>query len=100
MKDKIKEAARKYINLKDNFDEEEERYYNSNNMSKYDAFIIGAESPEAKEYWQQGMYTDDEVCILLSKWTNVILDWFDSVLDGDKPTKPNLLEWFEQNKKK
>lgn len=38
----IKEEARKHINLKKGFDLEEETYYNSHNINKYNSFIDGA----------------------------------------------------------
>lgn len=37
------------------------------NNVKYNSFISGALSPEAKEYWQQGMYSEEEVIALCSE---------------------------------
>lgn len=53
-------------------------------------FHQGIMSPEAKEYWQQGMYTEEEVYNLL----NVYL--WNTCLDNPIPVD----KWFEQNKKK
>jgi len=69
----------------------------------YHGFRIGAKSPEAKAFHTQGMYTEDEVWILLAKNVNVYLDWFATSLQNPeqgKLNKPDLLKWFEQNKKK
>jgi hypothetical protein len=61
------------------------------------AFIIGAKSPEAKEYWQKGMYTEEEVKELFinrSKKFSTSVEPFNAIL-----LKQDL-DWFEQNKKK
>lgn len=51
------------------------------------SFVVGVNSPTAKEYWQQGMYTELEVLSLLTRWA--------------PPEEINqLLMWFEENKKK
>ena len=55
------------------------------------AFIIGAKSPEAKEFHTKGMYDDDDVWKLLNKY----LDYQEHGLDN-----MTTIEWFEQNKKK
>ena len=59
------------------------------------SFIVGANSPAAKEKWQQGMYTEGEVKVL-----SEILYHF--AKHGKEPTYTSLIfeEWFEQNKKK
>ena len=58
------------------------------------AFYDGAKSPEAKEYWQHGMYSEEEakkLALLAAEYAQDYhmkfpYEWFD--------------EWFEQNKKK
>lgn len=55
-------------------------------------FIYGAKSPEAKEYWQQGMYSEEEVKRLCSKAWLIKGDINDLIYQFDN--------WFEQNKKK
>lgn len=87
---KIKEAARKAVGLPIGFDYEEEAYYNSQKIHRYDTFIQATLSPEAKEYWQQGMYTEEEVLVLL----------FAYMWNSVGPNTLTVSEWFEQNKKK
>ena len=57
---------------------------------KRNAFILGAESIALKEYWQKGMYSEDEVKVLIQKFNKeqCASIWY----DDDE-------EWFEQNKK-
>lgn len=88
---KIEEAARIRSKLKEGFDVGEERYYNSQALDNYHSFIEGAKSFEAKEYWQQGMYTEEEVKALLNKY---LIEQCASKWDYSDD------EWFEQNKKK
>ena len=63
------------------------------------AFIAGAKSLEAKNFWQQGSYTEEEVRKLLHKYEKGMLyygrdgyymDCFPEATD----------DWFEKNKKK
>lgn len=63
-------------------------------------FVKGVKSPEAKEYWQQKMYTENEVWNLIFSCVNMYLDWFKDAILLKLPDKPDLLKWFEQNKKK
>ena len=53
-------------------------------------FIIGAKSPEAKEYWQQGMYTEEEVTTLINRLLEFIAH--------HEPSE--WKKWLDQNKKK
>ena len=54
------------------------------------AYIKGAKSEVTKQYWQQGMYSEEEVCRLLNQ-CNCLSK---SIADF------NEQEWFENNKKK
>ena len=54
---------------------------------------FGAKSPEAKAYWQKGMYTEEEVYSLIKKYHAVFATY--STMNLDLTDK-----WFEQNKKK
>lgn len=84
----IEEAAETNANsLSKTIDLDELDFIIANN-----AFITGAKSPETKEYWQQGMYTEEEVKDLLDKHTDIV--W---VPEGYSKIFP---EWFEQNKNK
>lgn len=76
---KVEEAAKKYI--KD--------YYSEQIMPKCvkDAFINGAKSPEAKEYWQKGMYSEEELLDLTDEFS-----W-----RHDKSV--TFREWFNEHKK-
>lgn len=55
----------------------------------------GAKSNTAKEYWQQGMYTEEEVKLLCAK----LLDNFTNP-EYLKTVVKDFPNWFEQNKKK
>ena len=64
-------------------------------------FIIGAKSPEAKEFHQQRMYSEEEVKLLCSRAQMKyafasVSDQPYSVDEFDK----NFNYWFNQNKKK
>ena len=51
-------------------------------------FIYGAISPEAKEYWQQGMYTEEDMNLAFNAGKL-------SFYDGE-----SFNSWIDQNKKK
>ena len=78
----------------DKFADSEWRYSNgyivAEAVKQY--FIIGAKSEAAKQYWQQGMYTEEEVKQMIVKFFNSCTDSFINQYSFDK--------WFEQNKKK
>jgi len=58
----IEEAAKIAAGFKDKDpNDSDERYYNNHNCVKYDYWKNGALSIEAKEYWQQRMYSEEEV---------------------------------------
>ena len=68
-----------------------------------EAYISGAKSEAAKEYWQQGMYSEDEIWELLFDNTNIFLDWFQLAITNPEKAnenRPDLLKWFESVKKK
>ena len=81
--DNIKEAAKKYA--------ESTPLRNREYGLTHSAFTSGALSPEAKEYWQQGMYTKQEV-----------KDLFDLFIDTNTlPLRSSEIDkWFENNTKK
>lgn len=64
-----------------------------NSLSKArEIWIDGAKSPEAKEYWQQGMYNGNEVKEIVMKFNEEVSQhYWDKEFDN---------KWFEQNKKK
>ena len=63
MKDlkQIEEEARIEACLKLGFDMEEEKYYQSNKVDVYDAFISGAKSDSAKAFHTHGMYSEGQM---------------------------------------
>lgn len=74
--------------------------------SKRDAFYLGAISPEAKNYWQKGMYTGKEVLSLLKRigreitYPETYYEPVDTDENDDKYFNGEVEDWFEQNKKK
>lgn len=73
------------------------RYYGECRMAKNAllAWEAGAKSPEAKEYWQKGMYSEEKVKELFKEFRrNFQLYRCIQILDSD------FEKWFEQNKKK
>lgn len=63
-------------------------------------FIVGAKSPEAKQYWQQGMYSEEEVEILCLKAINDSLTSVNRFMNNSDCELIDQNIWFEQNKKK
>lgn len=64
------------------------------------AFIAGAKSLEAKEYWQQRMYTEEETEKLVGLFGIACQEWvFNKLIGNQNILCPRLLTWFEQNKK-
>lgn len=59
-------------------------------QSPFSCFINGAKSQEAKEYWQQGTYSEEEVMKLC----------YSAMKERDYTPYCVFQEWFEQNKKK
>lgn len=66
---KIEEYALKLSGLKPRFDRQEEEYYQSEKVKIYDLVRQVIKSPEAKEYWQQGMYSEEQIIELFDKHT-------------------------------
>ncbi len=67
----------------------------SNIYSERELFIDGAKSEAAKEYWQQGMCSEEEVFILIEKIYRT------GIYQRETYNKSmNLTEWFDNNKKK
>lgn len=91
---KIEEAAENFIvkNTKPNNVDLEDHFVNfSGGSFEKDCWISGAKSEAAKQYWQQGMYSEEEVKELLIKclaYTNI------SILGKE------FENWFNKNKKK
>lgn len=93
MKDlkKIEKAAEKYaesISLGTEDTEIDDEFHAED-------FVKGAISPEAKEYWQEGMYTEEEVQELLH---NCLI--YCNAFSTTERIRSFLKAWFEQNKKK
>jgi hypothetical protein len=74
--------------------DDEERYYQSHKCNTYDACIKMTKSDSAKDYWQKGMYTEEEVYktlhILIMEIQSSKVEIND---EGD------LREWFNNNNK-
>jgi len=88
IEDKIKQAAIKFAKEDDSLGLE--------NCSRWE-FISGIKSPEAKKYWQQGMYTEERVVNLLHKFKTTILE---SIGYTYTPQLSTTKDWFNRNKKK
>lgn len=67
-----------------------------------DCWISGAKSPEAKEYWQHGMYSEEEVIALFDNWLNTKIKEELMRLSGELDSLSGVTfeDWFNQNKKK
>lgn len=61
------------------------------------AFIVGAKSPEAKQYWQQGMYSEEEVLNLIR---DAIEYGYNACYDKKGIGDVMINKWIEENKKK
>ena len=76
--------------------DDEERYYQSHKCNTYDACIKMAKSDAAKDYWQKGMHTEEEVYNIAaqshSHGYSLCLGSTNDILE--------FPEWFELNKKK
>lgn len=77
-------------------------------LAYIDDFVAGAKSEAAKEYWQQGMYSEEEVLKLIrqafqgarTKRRAELKVGYDYVTGlKRKYLYPDAKEWFEQNKK-
>ena len=70
----------------------------SNVFSEREMFVKGAKSDVAKEYWQQGMYSEQEVEELAKLAFSKALN-----IDGFNPNvgynQQKFDEWFNNNKK-
>lgn len=85
--------------LEEKIEEAAEKIWTWMAQPQRDAFVLGAKSPEAKEYWQQGMWTPQQVIEML-------IDYVKST-ESEKekrdrwcPNRKNAIKWFEQYKKK
>lgn len=59
------------------------------------SFALGVESEVAKEYWQQGMYSEEEVKNIL-----ILYHGYLRRFTGNIGNIAEIDQWFEQNKKK
>lgn len=84
----IEKAAEYYSNIIESISMQ-----SFNKIQCADDYIAGVKSEAAKEYWQKGMYSEDEVIELLSKMD--YCGWVGNFAGPDVRK-----EWFEQNKKK
>ena len=81
--EKIKEASEKFI---------ETRRYDSRGYPPVKWFVAGALSPEAKEHWQQGMYTEEQVRGLVFMAYNLRTE------DNHVRSTESLTAWFNDKK--
>lgn len=90
LEDKIKEASEKYA-MSDNIPARSQ-HINIDHIAP--TFIAGALSPETKEYWQQGLYTEED----MNKAFDLGFKWSKT----DKSEGPLSFLWrmFNQDKKK
>lgn len=73
--------------------EEAAERYDFEGASREKVFCIGARSDEAKEFHQQGMYSEEEMKLLA--WGA----WYESGFCPNS-SEENFDKWFELNKKK
>ena len=66
---KIESYALRLSNLKPGFDRQEEECYQSEEVRIYDLVKQIIKSPEAEEYWQQGMYSEEQIIEFFDKHT-------------------------------
>lgn len=89
----IEKAAEKYIFQNTKLEGSEDHFINfSGGSFEKDCWINGAKSLEAKQYWQQGMYSEEEVF-------NLAWQLWEGFLHETKEY-PDYHTWFEENKKK
>ena len=74
----------------------------ANFEQKKESFIAGAKSDAAKNYWQKGMYTEEEVLALFENWLNTKINEELMVISGELDCLEGVIfsDWFERNKKK
>lgn len=92
--EQIERLALRLSNLQAGFNRQEEEYYQSEKVRIYDLTKQVVKSPEAKEYWQQGMYTEVEVLNLFKQFRNDF-----SIHRNVQIMDFEFNEWFNQNKK-
>ena len=69
--------------------------------SPYSCFIEGAKSPETKEYWQQGMYTKENLKAAWNSGYNKAISSINEDRFDEDDTALTFDEWFDLlNKKK
>jgi len=88
----IKESARIRNCLKESFDFEEESYYQRQKIEKYNEFIDGAKSESSKEYWQNGMYTQEQML----SFADYIYEIYS---DSEYSVNELFIKWIELNEK-
>ena len=86
--------------------DEEERYYQSHKCTTYDACLKMSKSDAAKEYWQKGMYSEEEVDALSSEIVDLKQYIYSKEIDSRnererdveflKEIKDNLTKYFNR----
>ena len=74
----------------------DERYFRGHDCDRYDAFIAGSKSPEAEIFHIKGMYSWDEINMMLSAF---ICEYCPETSSEFSPGM-FINKYFEQNKKK
>ena len=81
--------------MKQTIEEAAKEYMEKGNYSGYGGFVAGANSPEAKEFWQQGMYSEEDVREIA---TDFFRYWYNTISGTN--TDEGFSIWFEEYKKK
>lgn len=85
--------------------DEEERYYQSHKCNTYDACLKMSKSDAVKDYWQKGMYSEEEVIHLICKAREELpapelcYSPFKTKIENTNEVNNGVVDWFEQNKK-
>lgn len=95
----IEEYALSNSGLKVEFDRQEEEYYQREKVQIYDMLKEAIKSDTSKHYWQQGMYSEEDM-LNFSFWllNNIGETSNDRVAHFED--KHYLNKWLERNKKK
>ena len=64
-----------------------------------ETWCLGVKSPEAREYWQQEMYTEEDLLDAYRKGAGMGSSVAMRVARGGELNIVSAEEWFEQNKK-
>lgn len=96
--DKIKKAAKSQAGFDVNKDPDEfdERYYREIDCQKYDAFLSGAISDEAKEYHTKNTFTEQDMI----EFGGYAFQMANNKFDSRKTFKELFDLWFDFKNKK